>query len=773
VAGSYTFVISVTTTNGCRGTRTYTLDVGCPAFVLEPAGNPGILPKATTKAAYSAQITANPSTTLTTPFSFTVSSGVLPPGLTLDQTNGKITGTPTSTGAGTYDFTILFREANNCTKVGSFRIVVNQAPACIQAVAPIPCIGTGGCVRVPVTFTRNTTENIRQWHVKIRLTNLTVCPPCSPNNVCPAFTNGDFFAGVVGGSVTFQAFSNKDGTYEIDAALGGNPCGSKATTATLFYVDVTPTTTTGTGTVEILDGAPNDLVLRDCANPPAEIPVAACGNASFPINPTTGPPAITDLRSAQVQCPTPPNPFPNACNDDNGTIGIQLTFTAPSGVKRVEVWRKGYGNYPKYDCGVAPANPSSYTNLVAEGWTKTTVTASGGIDDVAKGAFPGSGRDFYYYVAYSFNACQTASAKSNISVDATTGVPGTLNYHLGDVHNGLANCQGDNRVDLRDISFLGANYGEQISKAAPTGPCGAPTSDPNGPGGDTDTPGCLDVGPTGPGPGPGGTKAFPRTDNIINFEDLTIFAINFETVSLTGHGPESNNRPTPASANELGLVVPTMPAVGETFDVMVEMRGAGDIQAVKVLYDYDAAIVEPVRVSSGALLAEQGSPSVVLSSEPGDVDVALLGGNIPGLSGEGAVARVTFRVKALGDARIALKSVDARNGENKPVTMGERQVAVAPKIPTETFLAASHPNPFMKSTSIKLGLARPGMVKLAVYDVHGRMVRSLVNGVHPAGEWIVTWDGNGDGAYLLPSGMYFIRLEADNRIVNRRVSMLR
>ena len=130
----------------------------------------------------------------------------------------------------------------------------------------------------------------------------------------------------------------------------------------------------------------------------------------------------------------------------SGTTKITLAWSGVPSGSTVEVWRKGYGNYPGYDNGPTPGSiPSAPTSYPPTGWTLTSVSASGQTDEP-------SSRDFYYYVAYVTDQYGTRSDVSN-----RTG--GTLNYHLGDVSDGATAGQGDNSVSTPDLSLLGAHYG--------------------------------------------------------------------------------------------------------------------------------------------------------------------------------------------------------------------------------------------------------------------------------------------------------------------------
>lgn len=84
----------------------------------------------------------------------------------------------------------------------------------------------------------------------------------------------------------------------------------------------------------------------------------------------------------------------------------------------------------------------------------------------------------------------------------------------------------------------------------------------------------------------------------------------------------------------------------------------------------------------------------------------------------------------------------------------------ADPLPARTGLTMTRPNPFQPSTTIQYALAAPSRVHLAVYDVTGRAVRTLVDGALPAGFHAAFWDGRDDRGASVPSGIYFCRFRA-------------
>ncbi len=84
------------------------------------------------------------------------------------------------------------------------------------------------------------------------------------------------------------------------------------------------------------------------------------------------------------------------------------------------------------------------------------------------------------------------------------------------------------------------------------------------------------------------------------------------------------------------------------------------------------------------------------------------------------------------------------------------------------------PNPFGTRTSIGFDLARRDRVSLGIYDVTGRLVRSLVDGgVLESGTHQLEWNGHDDGGALVSPGLYFCRLDAGAVSETRRIVFAR
>jgi hypothetical protein len=88
-------------------------------------------------------------------------------------------------------------------------------------------------------------------------------------------------------------------------------------------------------------------------------------------------------------------------------------------------------------------------------------------------------------------------------------------------------------------------------------------------------------------------------------------------------------------------------------------------------------------------------------------------------------------------------------------------------------LEQNAPNPFTRSSVIRFALPASGPVSLRVYDIAGRVVRTLASGVMQAGYHQRVWDGRDDAGTPSHPGIYFYRLDASSGTRARKMIFLR
>jgi len=102
------------------------------------------------------------------------------------------------------------------------------------------------------------------------------------------------------------------------------------------------------------------------------------------------------------------------------------------------------------------------------------------------------------------------------------------------------------------------------------------------------------------------------------------------------------------------------------------------------------------------------------------------------------------------------------------VSVGESRSA-----PEEFALDQNYPNPFNPATNISYRLSMTGDVELAIYDITGKRVRTLVNDRQNAGAHTVVWDGRDESGQQVVSGIYLYQLKAGREKETRRMVLMR
>ena len=549
--------------------------------------------------------------------------------------------------------------------------------------SPSGCITNADtCVTMPVLIHRTTADPLIGFSVKVRLSaNL---------RLCGARVSEGGYLGSFNPANSLQVLDLGGGLYSVDCVILGPPCGPTGASGTLFLLHLASDATSGGGTV-----TPVSVALRDCDN---RLVPSNPGSPRAVTIENVRPAAISGLVATQQDAGT----------GSGSTTKITLSWATPAQGTTVELFRTGFGGYPQYDDagGSAPAAPSWPPDAR---WVHL-VSLPGGTayeDDPRL-------RDYWYYAAFAQDECGA------VSLPAMT--TGTLDYHLGDVADGVTPCEGNGRVWTEDLSLLGGYYGATLEAGDPRG--------------------CLDVGPTTDGTEIGR----PLTDSELDFEDLMMFATNFNQVS----GPQPG--PALAERDELTLEAPARVAAGEVFTVDLRLRGAGNLQGLSAHLGWDRGAAELLEVRPGALVETQGG--VAFSGKAGVVDAALLGARAHGLAGDGVLASVTFRARASGAPGVTIVSVDARDRWNHKTTLG----GARPAAPVVTAFMPAAPNPFQGTTTLSFSLARPGPVDLAIFSVDGRRVRTLMREAKEPGSYRPVWTGTDDRGQAVRPGLYYARL---------------
>jgi hypothetical protein len=258
----------------------------------------------------------------------------------------------------------------------------------------------------------------------------------------------------------------------------------------------------------------------------------------------------------------------------------------------------------------------------------------------------------------------------------------------------------------------------------------------------------------------------------VDFEDFFLFADSFGKV-----------------ANVAGKIIPTMaglntdarlyldagselPSIGGEVAIQVDLSDYAEMKGFGLNVSYDAEVLEFVRIASESSLLGSGelaTPQVIAESA-GEVAVAAYGETVS----EGALdLSLVFRTKT----EIENTYVEVTESELRDGNYAVNQIALPAPVQIQTrpeafALANNYPNPFNPATTIKYALPEAAFVQLAVYNVVGQVVRTLVADQQNAGRYVVQWDANNDSGHSLSSGIYFYRILAGSEFLEVKKMLL-
>ena len=105
-------------------------------------------------------------------------------------------------------------------------------------------------------------------------------------------------------------------------------------------------------------------------------------------------------------------------------------------------------------------------------------------------------------------------------------------------------------------------------------------------------------------------------------------------------------------------------------------------------------------------------------------------------------------------------------------TVGINQIST--EVPDQYSISQNYPNPFNPSTKIDFLIPKSSSVTMKIYDISGRVIKSLVNNkTMLAGKYTVDWNSTDDGGKQVSSGVYFYRITSGNFIATKKMMLLK
>jgi subtilisin-like proprotein convertase family protein len=211
-----------------------------------------------------------------------------------------------------------------------------------------------------------------------------------------------------------------------------------------------------------------------------------------------------------------------------------------------------------------------------------------------------------------------------------------------------------------------------------------------------------------------------------------------------------------------------------TISDTMTMAAAGTISSIAVYVDITHTYQGDLTVT----LTSPAGTAVVLHNRTGSGADNIIGWYPDTLSPDGDLGLLTGEEMS-GDWTLTVS--DGAGGDTGTlnswcvnVTYAGYVSAVDPDgLPTALALRGNYPNPFNPSTTIRFDVPRPGHVQLEIFDVAGRLVRTLVDTRLPAATHDVVWDGRDGRGRGVASGVFYYRLTTADGSATAKMLLLK
>jgi hypothetical protein len=136
---------------------------------------------------------------------------------------------------------------------------------------------------------------------------------------------------------------------------------------------------------------------------------------------------------------------------------------------------------------------------------------------------------------------------------------------------------------------------------------------------------------------------------------------------------------------------------------------------------------------------------------------------------EQATAKYAYRDAQVEDGVVYEYKLEERFASGAGFTYGPKSIRAVGAVHAESTIARCYPNPFSNQVNISYHLAGAGTATnvetvVAVYDISGKLLRTLVSEKQAPGEYIIEWDGTDGAGTPAASGVYLVSLRAGRNV---------
>ncbi len=134
---------------------------------------------------------------------------------------------------------------------------------------------------------------------------------------------------------------------------------------------------------------------------------------------------------------------------------------------------------------------------------------------------------------------------------------------------------------------------------------------------------------------------------------------------------------------------------------------------------------------------------------------------------------ITVYAEKADQNKTAYLVLEARDAAGNATVCDPVYTILSETVPVDFDLKQNYPNPFNPTTTIHFDVAAQTLVKLTVFDVLGREVKTIVNKDMAPGKYSAVWDGRNEQGELVAGGLYIYRIKAGRYTAVRKMVLLK
>ncbi|MEE3232886.1 MAG: T9SS type A sorting domain-containing protein [Candidatus Latescibacterota bacterium] len=283
--------------------------------------------------------------------------------------------------------------------------------------------------------------------------------------------------------------------------------------------------------------------------------------------------------------------------------------------------------------------------------------------------------------------------------------------------------------------------------------------------------------------GTGESRADLNNDGKVGASDLTATTSNFGNNEGFGAPPVykdviSSFEPITLEMNPLFDVTRDI-VIGQNIEFSVIATDLRRLAGYEMRFKYDASVLRPLfsQIQSGDVFSENPDGAIFMALKDRQDELVILGsryGKQWSASGDKELGRLKFEV--LSDNPLSTLSIEEGlllNAYYERQIVGWEKSLIDLILPKNTELEQNFPNPFNPTTSIPLSLAGRSHVRLAVFNLLGQKISTLINQSLEAGYHTIDWNGRDASGHLAAAGLYFYLLETEDFRQTRKMTLVK